>query len=199
MTILFLDACPRGPQRSRTHGLCEAFLSEVTNANPAIAVERAVLREMDLKPLYGEQIDRRDSLINSGQFGDERFAPARQFAEADAVLIGAPYWDLSFPAALKVYLEHIFVRDLCFRYEDDRPVGLCRAKRALYITTAGGPILRPDVGEEYLRAALTMLGIERLDAIGAEMLDVLGVDVRAVLAEAEVRVRAAAKEFAQPE
>ena len=37
------------------------------------------------------------------------FDLAKQFAEADEVIIAAPFWDLSFPAALKQYFEQINV------------------------------------------------------------------------------------------
>ena len=39
--------------------------------------------------------------------------------KADEIVIGAPYWDLSFPAALKVYIEHVSVCDIAFHYTED--------------------------------------------------------------------------------
>ena len=37
------------------------------------------------------------------------FDLASQFQQADEIVIAAPYWDLSFPAILKLYLENIYV------------------------------------------------------------------------------------------
>ena len=45
-----------------------------------------------------------------------------RWPEADEIVIGAPYWDLSFPAALKTYLEHCCVCDVTFHYtQEGRP------------------------------------------------------------------------------
>lgn len=65
------------------------------------------------------------------------FDIGKDFAEADEIVIGAPYWDLSFPAALKIYIEHAAVMGVTFHYtEEGRCEGLCRAKHLTYITTA---------------------------------------------------------------
>ena len=37
------------------------------------------------------------------------FDLARQFARAEIIVMAAPYWDLSFQAALKQYLEQVNV------------------------------------------------------------------------------------------
>ncbi len=55
-------------------------------------------------------------LIASRQFDDPYFRYARQFAGADEIVIAAPYWDLSFPSVLKVYLEHICITGITFQY-----------------------------------------------------------------------------------
>lgn len=37
------------------------------------------------------------------------FKYAKQFAEADEIVIAAPYWDLAFPATVRIYFEAITV------------------------------------------------------------------------------------------
>ncbi len=59
-------------------------------------------------------LKQRDSLIAVQSFDDSMFALVRQFAEAETIVIDAPYWDLSFPAALKQYIEHINVLGITF-------------------------------------------------------------------------------------
>ena len=44
---------------------------------------------------------------------------ARQFRDADIVVIAAPYYDLSFPSALKNYLEAICCVGLTFYYDEN--------------------------------------------------------------------------------
>ena len=41
---------------------------------------------------------------------------------ADTIVIAAPFWDFSFPAALKIYIENIYVTGIVSRYgSDGRP------------------------------------------------------------------------------
>ena len=97
MTTLFVNACMRGEQ-SRTLELCREYLEgkeKVVEVN---------LAEMGLKPFDAGMVAYRAQLQKAGVFDDPIFDLSQQFAEADEIVIGAPYWDLSFPAALKVYI-----------------------------------------------------------------------------------------------
>ena len=111
---------------------------------------------------------------------------ARQFAEADAIVIAAPYWDLAFPALLKIYLEAVTVSGVTFCYsEDGTPKSLCKAKKLIYVTTAGGPIFA-DFGYSYVRTmAEGFFGIEETVCFKAENLDVIGMDTEKILRETE--------------
>ena len=60
------------------------------------------------------------------------FYYARQFAEADQIVIAAPFWDLSFPAILKAYMEQITVSGITFEYINGRPCGRCKKKTDLH-------------------------------------------------------------------
>ena len=130
--ILFVNACVR--KGSRTKQLADRFL----------ATKKQPIAEVRLEDVAFPRVDeaflkKRDELIHSGKYDDETFALARQFAEADEIVIAAPYWDLSFPSSLKQYLEQINVVGVTFRYADDGvPEGLCKAERLTYVTTAGG-------------------------------------------------------------
>lgn len=190
MPLLFVDACPRGEGVSRTLAVAGEFLRAFRFAAPDACVITHRLDEMGLVPLTGRSLAEREARIDARDFSHAMFAPARDFARADTIVIAAPYWDLLFPAALKVYIEHMFIRELTFRYIDDKPVGLCAARRALFITTAGGKIAALNFGERYLRAALGMLGIARFDAIALEGIDMQGADTCVALADGARRARA---------
>lgn len=195
MRLLYIDACPRGACTSRTLQLADAFLDAYRAANPDAEIVQYHLPQMLLAPVGGEVLAPREALIDERAWDHPIFAPARDFAEADRIVVAAPYWDLMFPSVLKVYIEHIFIRELTFCYRDDQPVGLCRARRALYITTAGSPIGAADFGTDYLRATFAMLGIRRFDAVKAEGLDIQGADVAGILQEAQARAEALALAF----
>lgn len=101
-------------------------------------------------------------------------------------MIAAPYWDLSFPAMLKQYLEQINVVKITFRYsEDGVPVGLCRAEKLFYVTTAGGLYVPEDFGFGYVKAlAQNYHGIQNVRKIEALGLDICGANVDAIMASA---------------
>ena len=176
MNILFINACVR--RNSRTRILAERVLKQldgtVTEVNPATATA----------PITSEQfILERNEATAQKVFTDPAYAPARQFAQADLIVIAAPYWDLSFPAILKAYFEQINVVGLTFEYtEAGIPRGLCKAKKLIYVTTAGGPILSDDYGFGYVKAlAQNFYGIADVCQVKAEGLDVVGADIEAIL------------------
>lgn len=107
-------------------------------------------------------------------------------------MIAAPYWDLSFPSLLKVYLEQICIVGLTFQYTPEGiPEGLCKARRIIYVTTAGGPIYQ-NMGYDYVKAlADTFFGIPETVCFSAQNLDVIGADVEGILQKAEAEIRAA--------
>lgn len=173
MTVLFVNACLRGEQ-SRTLTLCREYLEGVDD------VEEVNLAELKLEPYYGQSAAYRAQLEKDGQFDDPMFDLGRQFAEADEIVIGAPYWDLSFPAALKIYIEHAAVMGMTFHYtEEGRCEGLCRAKHLTYITTGGGEVSAMNYGYEYLCGIAGMFGIPETRFAAAENLDVVGADIEA--------------------
>lgn len=190
MDLLFIDACPRGRGISRTWALADGFLAAYRAAHKGAETKTHVLDEMRLEPLTGATLTLRESLIQASDWGHDLFAPARDFISAKRIVIAAPYWDLSFPASLKTYIEHLFIREMTFHYKNDTPHGLCQASHALYLTTAGGIIGEQDFGSAYLRATLTMLGISRFDCVQADRLDMQGTNVRDVLDRAAASARA---------
>ncbi|MBQ9954427.1 MAG: NAD(P)H-dependent oxidoreductase [Eggerthellaceae bacterium] len=185
MTTLFVNACIRG-ERSRTLRLCREYLEGLED------VQEVNLVDLKLPALYDvDFVDHRAKLEADGKLDDPMFDLAKQFAEADEIVIGAPYWDLSFPAALKVYIEHVSVCEVTFHYtEDSRCEGLCKAKRLVYLTTGGGPVKPTNFGYEYLCGIAKMFGIPETAFACAEFLDVVGIDVEAKMAEALEEVAA---------
>ena len=132
-----------------------------------------------------QSVAKRDLLAAKGDFSDPMFDYAKQFMAADTIVIAAPFWDLSFPAALKQYFEQVNAIGITFRYtETGEPQGLCKAEKLYYVTTAGGPIYSDAFGYGYVKAlAQTFYGIPETEMISAENLDVIGADVEAILRE----------------
>ncbi|MBE7019226.1 MAG: ACP phosphodiesterase [Ruminococcaceae bacterium] len=177
--ILLINACVR-PQ-SRTTELSWHLLNrldgEITEVN---------LYKEGLLPLCNKGIEKRAL----HDFSGEEFEYAKQFSTADIIVIAAPFWDLSFPSVLKIYLENITVSGITFEYsEEGRPVGKCKAKKLYYITTAGGYISHNNFGFDYVKAlAQNFYGIDDVCFCAAEGLDIFGADVTSIMEEAKKRI-----------
>ena len=195
--ILFVNACVR--KESRTKILADrllAKLKEDTKCNPENdikntaenVIEELRLEEMSFPAADEAFLQKRDALLAAGKFEDPLFAPARQFASADTIVIAAPYWDLSFPAALKQYIEQVNVVGITFEYTPEGfPRGLCRAKKLYYVMTAGGTYVPEEFGYGYVKAlAQNFYGIQDVELIKAVGLDIIGADVNKIIGEAEV-------------
>lgn len=186
--LLFVDACIRG-EKSRTKQLCDVYLEEFLKKNPDTSMETVKLRSGMLNTHTVEKLDLRDSLIRKQDFSHEMFDLAKQFKEADYIVIGSPYWDLSFAAVLKVYIENIMVADLTFKATNTGFVGLCGGKKLIYITTAGGFIGEKNFGYDYMCGVAEMLGIPDTECVKAEALDIEGFDAGKIVAKAAEEIR----------
>jgi FMN-dependent NADH-azoreductase len=176
--VLFINACVR--EQSRTKRLADCLLSKLGGQ-----VEEVCLSEMTFPVPDEAFLERRSSLIASGAYDDPFFDLGRQFAAADQIVIAAPYWDLSFPAALKRYLEQICVVGLTFMYTPEGvPKGLCRAKKLYYVMTAGGQYVPEEYGFGYVKAlAQNFYGIDEVKLIKAVGLDIDGADTERIMRE----------------
>lgn len=177
--ILFVNACVR--PESRTFRLAGALLSALGEPYEEINLSRVSFPVADQSFLT-----LRDSLIADSSFDHPLFDMARQFARADQIVIAAPYWDLSFPASLKQYIEQINVLGITFKYTPQGyPKGLCSARRLFYVSTAGGSFVPEEFGFGYLRSlAENFYGIADVRLIQACGLDIDGADPEAILQRA---------------
>ena len=178
--VLLINACAR--PGSRTLPLAKKAAEKLSSD-----VQTLDLYAEGLAPLSNTELEKRNSFIAENDYSDEMFRFAKQFKNADSIVIAAPYWDMSFPAALKCYIEAICVNGLTFRYtEQGVPEGLCRAERLVYVTTAGGYIPENNFGYDYIRCLCTELfGIRQTVCVKAEGLDILGADIEGILSAAE--------------
>lgn len=177
--ILFVNACVR--PNSRTLELAKHVLSKLTGQ-----VEEVALYGENLHPLGLDELEIRDNAAKEKDFSNSMFNLAKQFASAETIVIAAPYWDLMFPAVVKNYFENITVNGLTFTYgENGIPQGLCKGKKLIYVTTAGGPIIY-NFGYDYVLALVKgFYGISEVQLVKAECLDICGADVMGIMEKAK--------------
>lgn len=186
-TLLFINACVRGKD-SRTLALAEQLLERIREENSrdmAFHIEEIRLSTENILPLNYERLGRRDELLAAGRSDDTMFDYANAVAGADMLVIAAPYWNMSFPASLKIFFEMTSVEGITFTYaEDGTPIGLTNARDMYYVTTSGGYIGDCNFGFEYANALCRLYGVEHTHFVSAQGLDLDGADVQAIMEEA---------------
>ena len=182
--LLFINACVRAD--SRTRRLADCLLSAL--GEPATELR---LTDISFPSVDEAFLQERDRLLAAQSYDHPMFALARQFAAADAIVIAAPFWDLSFPAALKAYLEQINVVGVTFRYTPEGvPEGLCCARKLYYVTTVGGDFFPEAFGFGYVEAlAKNFYGIPDIHLIKATGLDIWGANVEEILRACEEEIQ----------
>ena len=152
------------------------------------------LSKMNLLPVSAEILKAKEQAIDHNDFTP--FTTANQLISADFIIVAAPYWDLSFPAVLKIWVENVWVRNLTFSYQNDICHGHLNATNAIYITTAGDKVGdKTDWGYGYIKAVFKALGVGRgemckdgmaqeLKLICADGLDLANADVNGILSQA---------------
>ena len=177
--LLFINACVR--EDSRTRKLADALLKKLNEEYVEVKLENC-----DFPIANAEFLKKRDSLIAEERWDDPLFDLARQFAEADTIVVAAPYWDLSFPASLKQYFEQINVLGITFEYSPEGlPIPRCKADKLYYVTTAGGAFVPEEFGFGYVKAlSQGFYGINDVEMIRATGLDIYGADVDAIVNDA---------------
>jgi len=108
-----------------------------------------------------------DDLVKGNAYMDELFA-------ADAIVIGAPMYNLSIPTPLKAWIDRIAVAGKTFQYTATGPEGLLKGKKAFIasarggVYSAGSPAAALEHQESYLIGLLAFLGVTDVQVVRAE-------------------------------
>lgn len=165
--LIIIDACVREDE-SRTRRIAEPVISALSKR---YEVTRYNLPEMDmLTPLDPVLFKER----GEGDIPAWAVQAAKDIADADRILIAAPFWDMSFPAALKCFFEQTSLFDITFTDNGKTCIGLCKAPKVLFITTRGMEIPTGDPREQatpYLKALGSLWNLGELTTIAAWNMD----------------------------
>ena len=181
--LVFINGCMRRGD-SRTLSIAEPLLQALAQRYEIQTID---LTGMTLEPVNADLYTKRGS---EGLSAWDASA-GRLVANADRLVIAAPFWDMSFPSALKVFFEHISAPDLTFvNLDDGNTGGNCRSEKMLYITTRGMEIPTGDFrdqGSSYLKALGWLWGIPEVQTVAAWGMDVVDEQTRRQRLEAAVR------------
>lgn len=163
--LIYIDACMRAG--SRTRRIARPIMTELRKR---YAVETVDLTRNEYPVLDNYTLEDR----NQGIVPSEHSSLAKRIAAADRIVISAPFWDMSFPSALKVFFENMSLFGITFDTNDKECYGLCKAEKVMYITTRGMNIATGDPLEQatpYIKALSHLWGLGELTVISAQNLD----------------------------
>lgn len=178
MNILHISASPRGID-GESYQLSEHVLQCLRARHPQAQVTRRALWETALAPVDAAYAN---ALANSlpGSQNTRRSAALMQSDEligeleaADVLVIGTPVHNLSVPAVLKAWIDHVVRIHRTFRPTPQGKVGMLPDRPVYIAVTSGGwrtgpKAPNPDFFEPYLRAVLRMVGLRQLTFFSME-------------------------------
>ncbi|MBQ8995484.1 MAG: NAD(P)H-dependent oxidoreductase [Oscillospiraceae bacterium] len=173
--ILYIDVCGRA--ESRTRILAQHLLTYLDGEVTCVD-----LFEEPVYPLNIEAIRQRRDCVECGSCDGQGLNLARQFADADIIVIAAPVWNLSFPSVLAAYCENVVEEGVTIHIDEyGNTTGLCKAKKFYYVTATGTRNMNPVFGFGYLKSLFSQLGVHSAECFSAEALDIPGADVDMIL------------------
>lgn len=169
--VLYIDCCIRR-EGSRTKKLADRFLHNLEQKG-GYEITHLCLMDENLGCLTEGFFQQRQELLEKNELDHPRFRYAWQFQQADRIVIAAPFWDLAFPALLKVYLENVSVDGITFGCAESGLYGTCKSEKMVFLTTRGGSYANSplEMGSRYLEALCEFFGIDEYIEIAADGLD----------------------------
>lgn len=95
-SLVYIDACMR--KESRTRRIAEQIISKLSER---YTITKFVLNELPLEIV-------KEDLIQQRLYGNndpQSLLWAKKICDADRIVIAAPFWDMSYPAAPKNFFE----------------------------------------------------------------------------------------------
>ena len=163
--LIFIDACMRAG--SRTKQIASPIIEEL---GKKYSIETVNLTKNIYPVADNNTLEDR----NNGIVPAEDVDLAKRIAGADRIVIAAPFWDMSFPSALKVFFENMSLFGITFDTNDKECYGLCKAEKVMYITTRGMNISTGDSLEQatpYIKALSHLWGWGELKVVAAQNMD----------------------------
>ena len=186
--LLFVNACLRS--ESRTERLARAWLDQRNYKGEVVELALAKTNVVPLDAAGPFSIGDYSNAVATSTYDHPMFDFARQFAQADEILVAAPVWNYALPAKLHDYLELVCSQGVTFDVGSaGEYVSLCKAQRLTLVTTAGG--LAPAPEDDHIFGYIRTLAnrfwhIPQVDLVAAWGLDAFDANVSAILANALV-------------
>ncbi len=166
MKLIYINACMH--EDSRTLRIATPIMEKLAQK---YEIETIRLDKTDYRPVDRDVLRQRSKEY---YVPEEYVLLAKKIAQADRIVIAAPFWDMSYPSILKVFFENVSLFNITFTCTDSQCVGLCKCEKVLYITTRGMDISTGDPLEQatpYIKALSHLWGLGELSVISAQNMD----------------------------
>ncbi|KAA9026218.1 FMN-dependent NADH-azoreductase [Niallia endozanthoxylica] len=211
--LLYITANPKKDvSLSKGAQIGEVFLEAFQKERPDVEIERMHLYDMGITRIDTDLLYARAKTSFMGYTVDQLTESERdkftrmhnladRFIAADYYVFVTPIWNLGAPGILKDFMDNMFLNQKTFITTEDGPKGLLTGRKAIHIQTRGGiystgPMAEFEMGDQYVRKALTFLGIEVMDTIVAEGLDHFPKQIPEIMEKAKKHAKEAAVEMA---
>lgn len=164
--LLYIDSCIRD-EVSRTKKIATPIINKLKERYD---VETLVINDLNLTIVKKDLVNKR----TNGIIDEEVLSWANKVSKADRIVIAAPFWDMSIPAALKSFIELCSIINVTFASDDKTCFGICNCKKLLYITTRGMNIKTNselDQATPYLKAMSYLWGLGDVSVVAAYNVD----------------------------
>lgn len=181
--ILYITSNPNDETHSYSLAVGKAFIEAYREKNPNDEIIHLDLYKEHI-PLIDEDVFSGWGKLRSGKGFDELSADEKakvnrlaelsdQFVAADKYIFVTPFWNFSFPAIMKAYIDSIAVAGKTFKYTEQGPIGLLTDKKALHIQARGGfysegPATALEMGHRYLAIIMQFFGIPSFEGLFVE-------------------------------
>lgn len=167
-TILHVSCSPRG-EASESLRLSRAILGFLLRTHPGAIVVERVVGGVEIPPIDADYATSQQSSADVSQAGSMAISEAlvQELERADIVVIGTPMHNMTVPAALKAWIDHVVRARRTFDVTPAGKVGLLDDRPVFVAVASGGRFTgerarQPDFLTPYLRAVLGMVGLHDL-------------------------------------
>lgn len=164
--LVYIDSCIRD-ENSRTKKIASVLIEELKKK---YEITTFTLNDLNLEIVNKDVLNKR---LNNN-IPNYVLNWANTIKNADRVVIAAPFWDMSIPSALKVFIELCSIINITFNSNDKICYGNCKSEKLLYITTRGMNISTKDPldqGTSYLEALSTLWGLGEVKVVACQNMD----------------------------
>jgi len=172
--VLRIDSSSSSHGRSVTRRLGDEVMRRLNQAYPGADItERDLSRGVEFLSESWVQAnltnpDERSRAQQETLAGSDQLV--RELDAADVIVITAPVYNFSVPAALKAWIDLVCRARLSFRYTENGPQGLLQ-DRPVYLVMASGGVAfgsAADFASGYMRHILGFIGIRDVRTVYAE-------------------------------